>query len=74
MAHATELTAFRISDYPRFRESLRAIGLRSAVTSKAFRDLLQEHFDIKSVVRPQDLWGQFWLDRDQALMFVLKWS
>lgn len=73
MAHAAELTAFRIHDYPRFRAALGQHIVFTA-SSKVFRNLLQKQFSIEADVRSLDPWGQFWLDRDQALMFVLKWS
>lgn len=74
MAHAAELIRFRLSDYPRFREALRITGQRGVMSSRVFRDLLQERFDIIADVRPLDPWGQFWLAHDQAVLFVLKWS
>lgn len=68
------MTRFHLRDYPRFRTAIMAHRDSLTMRSRDFEQFLKQEFDIDAEVHAGDFRGHFWLNEEQAVWFVLKWS
>jgi hypothetical protein len=74
------MIAIRAVDYPRFLSALTQarktldVPRGTALTSKEFKKLLKDCFELEIEVSVGEQIGTFYLKEEDAVLFVLRWS
>ena len=74
------MIAFHVVDYPRFLSALKkalrelVIPPGQALSSRQFKQMVKDSFDLDVEVHSGDRIGLFYLTEQDAVMFILRWS